>query len=58
MKKIWLILTPLSLTVALASTPTEERTKDMRIKMLNGEYGKLSDYVGDGPTIINFWTTW
>ena len=26
--------------------------------MLNGEYGRLSDYIGNGLTIINFWTTW
>ncbi len=29
-----------------------------RIKMLNGEYAKLSDFNQDGPMIINFWTTW
>ena len=29
-----------------------------RIKMLNGEYAKLSDFHSDGPLIINFWTTW
>jgi len=58
MKKFWLILILSSLHFSLANSPVEERTKDMRIKMLNGEYGKLSDYVGGGPTIINFWTTW
>ena len=29
-----------------------------KIKMLNGEYAKLSDFYSDGPMIINFWTTW
>ena len=29
-----------------------------KIKMLNGEYAKLSDFNQNGPTIINFWTTW
>jgi hypothetical protein len=58
MKKFWLILILSGLHFSLANSPVEERTKDMRIKMLNGEYGKLSDYIGDGPTIVNFWTTW
>tara|TARA_B100000886_G_C20400420_1_gene482324 strand:- start:1147 stop:1425 length:279 start_codon:yes stop_codon:yes gene_type:complete len=31
---------------------------DSRIKMLNGEYAKLSDFTVSGPLIINFWTTW
>ena len=31
---------------------------DSRMKMLNGEYAKLSDFISSGPLIINFWTTW
>ena len=58
MKKIFLILIFTSFHLGLAGVPIEKRTTDMRIKMLNGEYGRLSDYVGNGLTIINFWTTW
>ena len=43
----------LSLDIALA-----KKIDDTRIKMLNGEYAKLSDFNSDGPMIINFWTTW
>lgn len=32
--------------------------KDVRIKMLDGDYARLSDFNTDGPMIINFWTTW
>tara|TARA_A100001011_G_scaffold264928_1_gene273718 strand:+ start:176 stop:352 length:177 start_codon:yes stop_codon:yes gene_type:complete len=43
----------LSLDVAMG-----KKIDDSRIKMLNGEYAKLSDFHSDGPLIINFWTTW
>ena len=35
-----------------------KRIDNSRIKMLNGEYAKLSDFHSNGPLIINFWTTW
>ncbi len=35
-----------------------KKVKDNRVKMLNGEYAKLSDFNKNGPMIINFWTTW
>ena len=35
-----------------------KKIDDSRIKMLNGEYAKLSDFHSEGPLIINFWTTW
>ena len=35
-----------------------KKIDNTRIKMLNGEYAKLSDFHSDGPLIINFWTTW
>lgn len=31
---------------------------DSRIRMVDGEYARLSDFHSDGPMIINFWTTW
>jgi len=48
-----LLMQILSLDIALA-----KKIDDTRIKMLNGEYAKLSDFNSDGPMIINFWTTW
>ena len=48
-----LLLQILSLDIVLA-----KKIDDTRIKMLNGEYAKLSDFNSDGPMIINFWTTW
>ena len=39
-------------------TLQEKKVKDNRVKMLNGEYAKLSDFNKNGPMIINFWTTW
>ena len=35
-----------------------KKIDNSRIKMLNGEYAKLSDFHSNGPLIINFWTTW
>ena len=35
-----------------------KKIDNSRIKMLNGEYAKLSDFHSEGPLIINFWTTW
>ncbi len=42
----------------LMGTLQAKKVKDSRIKMLNGEYAKLSDFNKNGPMIINFWTTW
>ncbi|MBH82823.1 MAG: hypothetical protein VX651_07455 [Candidatus Neomarinimicrobiota bacterium] len=42
----------------MAASIKDNQLPDSRIKMLNGEYAKLSDFNEDGPVIINFWTTW
>ncbi|MEC7730062.1 MAG: hypothetical protein VX497_02145 [Candidatus Neomarinimicrobiota bacterium] len=42
----------------MAASIKDNQVPDSRIKMLNGEYAKLSDFNEDGPVIINFWTTW
>ena len=42
----------------MAASIKDNQLPDARIKMLNGEYAKLSDFNEDGPVIINFWTTW
>ena len=53
--KTFLTLLLLSFSV---NTLLAKKVDDSRIKMLNGEYAKLSDFHSDGPLIINFWTTW
>ena len=55
-----LIKTLLALSLLLFSVEIllAKRIDNSRIKMLNGEYAKLSDFHSDGPLIINFWTTW
>ncbi len=48
----------LSLLFFSVDTLSAKKINNSRIKMLNGEYAKLSDFHSDGPLIINFWTTW
>ncbi len=56
----FLIKTLLALSLLLFSVEIllAKRIDNSRIKMLNGEYAKLSDFHSNGPLIINFWTTW
>ena len=53
--KTFLTLLLLFFSVEILSA---KKIDNSRIKMLNGEYAKLSDFHSDGPLIINFWTTW
>ena len=53
MKKIIIILLYL-FSLCLA----QDRVPNLRIKMLNGKYAKIHDFIKDGPTIIDFWATW
>ena len=36
----------------------QDRVPNLRLKMLNGKYAKLYDFLKDGPMIIDFWATW
>ena len=56
----FLIKTLLALSLLFSSVEIllAKKIDNPRIKMLNGEYAKLSDFHSDGPLIINFWTTW
>jgi len=56
----FLIKTLLTLSLLFFSVEVllAKKIDNSRIKMLNGEYAKLSDFHSDGPLIINFWTTW
>jgi len=57
--KRYLFTALIILTQILSGSVLEEkRIPVSRIKMLNGEYAKLSDFNTDGPMIVNFWTTW
>ena len=56
----FLIKTLLALSLLFFSVEIllAKKIDNSRIKMLNGEYAKISDFHSDGPLIINFWTTW
>ena len=36
----------------------QDRVPNLRLKMLNGKYANLHDFLKDGPMIIDFWATW
>ena len=58
MKLLIKALVTLSLLCFSVDSLLAKKIDDSRIKMLNGEYAKLSDFHSEGPLIINFWTTW
>ena len=58
MKLLIKTLLALSLLFFSVDILLAKRIDNSRIKMLNGEYAKLSDFHSNGPLIINFWTTW
>ena len=58
MKLLIKALITLSLLFFSVASLLAKKFDNSRIKMLNGEYAKLSDFHSEGPLIINFWTTW
>ena len=48
------ILLTLLFTVAMG----QNKVPNLRMKMLDGSYAKLYDFLKDGPMIIDFWATW
>ena len=58
MKLLIKTLLALSLLFFSVEILLAKKIDNSRIKMLNGEYAKLSDFHSEGPLIINFWTTW
>ena len=36
----------------------QDKVPNVRLKMINGKYAKLYDFLKDGPMIIDFWATW
>ena len=55
---ILLFLFSLSLLTAKDKEGLKTVVPDEKIRMINGEFSDLKDYVGDGPLLIDFWTTW
>ena len=51
-RKIFLI--PLMVTILWG----QGKVPNVRLKMLDGKYAKLYDFLKDGPMIIDFWATW
>ena len=45
-------------TAAYGDTTLVSELPEAKLRMLDGEYSQLSQYVGDGPLIVDFWTTW
>ena len=45
-------------SVAYGDTTHVSELPEAKLRMLDGEYSQLSQYVGDGPLIVDFWTTW
>ena len=37
---------------------SQDKVPNLRLKMLNGKYAKIHDFIKEGPTIIDFWATW
>ena len=44
--------------MAHGDTTRVSELPEAKLRMLGGEYSQLSQYVGDGPLIVDFWTTW
>ena len=45
-------------SMAYGDTTHVSELPEAKLRMLDGEYSQLSQYVGDGPLIVDFWTTW
>ena len=55
---ILLFLFSLSLLTAEDKEVLNTVVPDEKIRMINGEFSELKNYVGDGPLLLEFWTTW
>ncbi len=49
-----LLILPIIITLVFA----QNKVPNLRMKMLDGSYAKLYDFLEDGPMIIDFWATW
>ena len=48
----------LLLVLCVTSLWGQGKIPNVRLKMLDGKYAKLYDFLKDGPMIIDFWATW
>ena len=48
----------LLLTLLFTVAAGQNKVPNLRMKMLDGSYAKLYDFLKDGPMIIDFWATW
>ena len=55
---ILLFLFSLSLLTAEDKEVLNTVVPDEKIRMINGEFSELKNYVGNGPLLLEFWTTW
>ena len=57
--KVFILINLFFITsVAFGDTTHVSELPEAKLRMLDGEYSQLSQYVGDGPLIVDFWTTW
>jgi len=57
--KVFILINLFFITsVAYGDTTRVSELPEAKLRMLDGEYSQLSQYVGDGPLIVDFWTTW
>ena len=59
-KQVKLIVKRLVIIIALISSflSAQDKVPNIRLKMINGKYAKLYDFLKEGPMIIDFWATW
>ena len=51
-KKLYIFILLISISFGQSKIP------NVRLKMLDGSYAKLHDFLESGPMIIDFWATW
>ena len=57
--KVFILINLFFITsVAYGDTTHVSELPEAKLRMLDGEYSQLSQYIGDGPLIVDFWTTW
>ncbi len=57
MKYLTLILF-FTFTVTFAQNAVNKKAPDFEIETISGDEVALSDFLGNGPVLINFWATW
>jgi len=58
MNRYILILVLLTVLIPLSVSAEEASTVDFTLEDLDGELFTLSEHIGSGPVVIDFWATW